>query len=183
MESDATDSKFTSGGDKVIMIEAICFDLGDTLIAEETVIHNSVGQALTTNIIESTFKILDKIRKSGCKLTLIANDNSVIARNIVKTTSLENYFNVIVISEELGVEKPDQQIFVAALAKLGVKPRNTVMVGDRIDSDIIEANRVGMKRVLFKWNTRYDELITSEEEKPKFTIGSLTELPGLLGLM
>jgi FMN phosphatase YigB (HAD superfamily) len=72
---------------------------------------------------------------------------------------------------------------VAALAKLGVKPRNTVMVGDRIDSDIIEANRVGMKSVLFKWNTRYDELITSEEEKPKFTIGSLTELPGLLGLM
>lgn len=183
MESDATDSKFTSGGDKVIMIEAICFDLGDTLIAEETVIHNSVGQALTTDIIESTFKILDKIRKSGCKLTLIANANSVSARNIVKTTSLENYFNVIVISEELGVEKPDQQIFVAALAKLGVKPRNTVMVGNRIDSDIIEANRVGMKSVLFKWNTRYDELITSEEEKPKFIIGSLTELPGLLGLM
>ena len=166
-----------------MMIEAICFDLGDTLIAEETVIHDSVGQALTADIVEGTFEILDNIRKSGCKLALIANDDSVSARNIIKTTGLEDYFDVIVISEELGVEKPDQEIFVAALAKLGVKPENAVMVGNRIDSDIIGANRVGMKSILFKWNTRYNELITSKEKKPDFTIGSLSELPGLLDLM
>ncbi len=72
---------------------------------------------------------------------------------------------------------------MAALAKLGVKPENAVMVGNRIDSDIIGANGVGMKSVLFKWNARYNELIASEEEKPDFTIGSLSELPGILGLM
>ena len=166
-----------------MMVEAICFDLGDTLIAEETVIHDSVGQALTADIVEGTFEILDNIRKTGCRLALIANDDSVSARNIVRTTGLEDYFDVIVISEELGVEKPDREIFMAALAKLGVKPENAVMVGNRIDSDIIGANRIGMKSVLFKWNARYNELITSEEEKPDFIIGSLAELPGLLGLM
>lgn len=166
-----------------MMIKAICFDLGDTLIAEETVIHDSVGQALTADIVEGAFEILDRIRKTGRKLALIANDNSVNARNIIKTTGLEDYFDVIVISEELGVEKPNQEIFVAALTKLGVKPENAVMVGNRIDSDIIGANGAGMKSVLFKWNARYNELITSEEEKPDFTIGSLSELPGLLGLM
>ena len=167
-----------------MMIEAICFDLGDTLIAEETVIHDSAGQALTADTVEGAFEILDKIRKSGCKLAVIANDASVSARNIIKTTGLEHYFDVIVISEELGVEKPDREIFVAALAKLGVKPENAVMVGNRIDSDIIGANRVGMKSILFKWNTRYyNELMTSEEEKPNFIIGSLYELPDLLGLM
>jgi len=159
------------------MIEAICFDLGDTLIAEETVIHDSAGQALTADILEGAFEILDEIRKRGCKLALIANDASVSARNIIKTTGLEDYFDVIVISEELGVEKPDREIFVAALAKLGVKPENAVMVGNRIDSDIIGANRVGMKSILFKWNTRYNELMTSKEEKPNFIIGSLYELP------
>ena len=164
------------------MIPAICFDLGDTLIAEKTVIHSSAGQALTADIVEGTFEILNKIRKSGCKLAVIANDASVSARNIIKTSGLEDYFDVIVISEELGVEKPDREIFVASLARLGVKPENAIMVGNRVDSDIIGANRLGMKSILFKWNTRYNELINSEEEKPDFIIGSLYELPDLLGL-
>ena len=73
------------------MIEAICFDLGDTLIAEETVIHNSCGQAITARVIEGVFEVL------------------------------EDYFDVIVISEEVGIEKPDKQVFQVALDKLGVE--------------------------------------------------------------
>lgn len=165
------------------MIEAICFDLGDTLIAEETVIRDSLGQAVTADIVEGAFEILDEVRKAGYKLALIANADSVGGRNIIRTTGLEDYFDVVIISEELGIEKPDQEIFVAALAKLGVKPENAVMVGNRIDLDIIGANRVGMKSVLFKWNNRYNCAISSEEMRPDFTIGSLSELPGILGLM
>ncbi len=47
------------------MIEAICFDLGDTLVAEETVIHNSCGQAITARVIEGVFEILETMRKDG----------------------------------------------------------------------------------------------------------------------
>ena len=54
------------------------------------------------------------------------------------------------------------------------------MVGNRIDADIVGGNRVGMKSVWFKWNDRYEEIIGSEDEKPDFTIKSLSELPGIL---
>ena len=132
------------------MIEAICFDLGDTLVAEETVIHNSCGQAITARVIEGVFEVL------------------------------EDYFDVIVISEEVGIEKPDKQVFQVALDKLGVEAQNAVMVGNRIDADIVGANRIGMKSVWFRWNDRYEEIIGSEEEKPGFIIKSLAELPGIL---
>ena len=164
-------------------IEAICFDLGDTLIAEETIIRDGMGQAVTADIVEGAFEILGKIRKAGCKLALIANADVVSGRNLIKTTGLEDYFDVIAISGELGIEKPDHEIFKAALAKLGVKPQNAVMVGNRIDLDIIGANRVGMKSVLFKRNNRHNGAISSKEMRPDFTIGSLSELPGILGLM
>ena len=82
--------------------------------------------------------------------------------------------------EEVGIEKPDKQVFQVALDKLGVEAGNAVMVGNRIDADIVGANRVGMKSVWFKWNDRYEEIIASEDEKPDFIIKSLAELPGIL---
>ena len=163
------------------MIEAICFDLGDTLVAEETVIHNSCGQAVTAKVVEGVFAVVETIRKDGYRTAIIANANSADARNIIATCGLEDYFDVIVISEEVGVEKPDKQVFQVALDKLGVEAENAVMVGNRIDIDIVGANRVGMKSVWFRWNDRYEEITGSEDEKPNFIIKSLAELRGILG--
>lgn len=165
------------------MIKAVCLDLGDTLVAEETVVHDSSGRAITARVIEGAFEVLEAIRKKGYRIGLIANGDSAGARNIIEDTGLQDYFDAIVISEEVGVEKPYQRIFKAAVAKLGVKPENAVMVGNRIDADILGANRFGMKSVWFRWNTRYNDTIDSSQEKPDFTINSLFELPGLLALV
>jgi len=128
------------------MIEAICFDLGDTLVAEETVIHNSCGQAITARVIEGVFEVLETMRKDGYRIAMIANGDSAGARNIIAACGLEDYFDVVVISEEVGIEKPDKQVFQVALDKLGVEAENAVMVGNRIDADIVGANRIGMKK-------------------------------------
>ena len=162
------------------MIEAICFDLGDTLVAEETVIHNGYGQAVNAKVIEGAFDVLETVRKDGYRIAMIANGDSAGARNIIGTCGLEDYFDVIIISEEVGIEKPDKRIFQLALEALEIKTGNAVMVGNRIDADILGANRVGMKSVWFRWNNRYEEIIGSEDEKPDFIIKSLAELPGIL---
>lgn len=165
------------------MIEAVCFDLGDTLVAEGTVIHNSSGIAITADIIEGVFEVLEAIRKGGYKTAMIANGDSAGARNIIEASGLQDYFDTIMISEEVGIEKPSPGIFEATLAKLGVKAENAVMVGNRIEADIVGANRLGMKSVWFRWNTRYSGAINSGEGKPDFTINSLFDLPRLLALM
>ena len=164
------------------MIEAVCFDLGDTLVAEQSVIHNSSGQAITAEVVEGVFEVLESIRKGGYKTAVIANGDSVDARNIIASCGLEDYFDAIVISEEVGIEKPAREIFKVALEEIKVKAENAIMVGNRIDADIVGANRIGMRSVWFKWNDRYKETIGSEEEKPDFVIRSLFELPGILGL-
>jgi len=165
------------------MIEAICFDLGDTLVAEETTVYDSSGQAVTARVIKGIFEVLEAIRKEEYRIGMIANGDSAGIRSIIETTGLQDYFDVIVISEEVGTEKPYQRIFEVTLAKLGVKPENAVMVGNKIDADILGANRAGMKSVWFRWNNRYSGTIDSSQEKPDFTINSLLELPRLLTLM
>ena len=165
------------------MIEALCFDLGDTLVAEETVVHDTSGQATTAQVIEGAFEILQKLTKAGYKIALIANDeDATSARNIITNTGLKDYLGIVVISGELGVEKPGRRIFEIALKSLGVKAEDAVMIGNRVDVDIVGANRSGMTSVWFKWNDRYLALIDANEKKPDFTIGSLCELPNVLGL-
>ena len=47
------------------MIKALCFDLGDTLVTEETVVHDTSGRATTVQVIEGAFEILQKLTKAG----------------------------------------------------------------------------------------------------------------------
>jgi len=98
------------------MIQAVCSDLGDTLIAEETVIHGNSGRAITAYVIDGAFEVLRDLIKAGYKLAIVANDEDAASvRNITNSTDLKDYFDTIVISGELGTEKPDKKIFEVAL--------------------------------------------------------------------
>jgi FMN phosphatase YigB (HAD superfamily) len=54
-----------------------------------------------------------------------------------------------VISEEVGVTKPDPRIFGIALDRLGQRPESTVMVGDAWGTDIVGAHAAGLHAVWF----------------------------------
>ena len=164
------------------MIEAVCFDLGDTLVAEETVVHDSSGHAISAELTNHAFEVLETIKKGGYKTAVIANADSIGARNVIASCGLERYFDAIVISGEIGIKKPAREIFEAALKELKVEAENAIMVGNMIEADIAGANKVGMRSVWFKWNNRYKDTIDSKEERPDFVIQCLSELLSILGL-
>ena len=83
-------------------------------------------------------------------------------------------------SVDAGCEKPDARIFSLALKAAGVNANEAVMVGDRVAKDIVGGNRMGMKTILLKWNQRYQEIVTGQEEQPTYTIRHLTELLDIL---
>jgi HAD superfamily hydrolase (TIGR01662 family) len=165
------------------MIEAVCFDLGDTLVSEESIVHDEGGHALTASLVPGAREVLARTRKEKYKTALIANADGISARNVIASCSLEDYFDVMVISGEVGIEKPDTGIFHIALDRLGVRAGNAVMVGNRINADIHGAKQAGMKSVWFSWDDRYHDTIDSEDAVPDFVIHHLSELPGILNLL
>ena len=82
----------------------------------------------------------------------------------------------MVVSTDVGYNKSDERIFQIALEKLGVKPQEAILVGNRISTDILGGNRTGMKTVLINWNKRHQEKVTCELERPTYIINSLKEL-------
>ncbi len=158
------------------MLRAVFFDLGDTLIVEQHGKH--LGESLFDAVPQAE-ETLVELKQKGFKLGIIANTTISREKDVRKTLQhlgLESYFDFIVTSVDAGCEKPDGRIFSIALQALGIKADEAVIVGDRVATDIVGGNRIGMVTILFKWNQRYPETIVRHEEQPAFRIRRLREL-------
>lgn len=83
------------------------------------------------------------------KLGIIANQSAGSEQRLADW-GIGKYFDLVIASAEEGVEKPDPRIFETALDRANCLAENAVMVGDRIDNDILPAKKIGMKTVLVK---------------------------------
>lgn len=79
---------------------------------------------------------------------------------------MRKYIDLVIASAEEGVSKPDRRIFEIALERSGCKPENAVMIGDRIDNDIVPAKQLGMKTIWIKQGFGSLWTVMDESEKP-----------------
>jgi putative hydrolase of the HAD superfamily len=121
----------------------------------------------------TTLAALDEIRRIGWRTGLVSNCAGATA-TIWPTTPLASRFDVVGLSSELGVAKPDPAIFLTVCARLGVEPSDCVYVGDGADDELGAAAALGMSVV------RTTEYVASRSQWPPRRIASLGELPALL---
>ena len=88
-------------------------------------------------------------------LTIISNGFKEVQYYKFEHSGLAKYFTHTLISEEVGINKPQPEIFRIALQRSGVTADETVMIGDSYSSDIAGAKAAGIDQI---W-------ITSEREK------------------
>lgn len=94
---------------------------------------------------------LETVRQIAQKLpvAIVTNGITDIQRSRMALSPLKDYVTEVVISEAVGVSKPRPGIFTIALERLGVKPRDALMVGDGVNSDIRGANNAGIDACWF----------------------------------
>jgi len=83
----------------------------------------------------------------------------------------------VIASGAEGVEKPDAEIFRRALRRAGCAPESAVMVGDRLDNDILPATRLGMRTV---WVRQGLASRRADSDIPDRTVASLAEITKIL---
>ncbi len=81
------------------------------------------------------------------KTILVTNTDNFALKYVKYRYNIENYFDFIVASCEVGLAKPDQAIFNLPLRKLGIKPEDVYICGDNVKNDIIVPRDMGMKTV------------------------------------
>lgn len=95
------------------------------------------------------------------------------------TLGIHHLFDVVATSGELGYSKPKKEIFMFAIEKLGLSPGECVMVGNRIDTDILGGNLAGMCTVHLKRGKYGGEKPETDEQTPDFGIDDFTEIINL----
>ncbi|BCP57983.1 haloacid dehalogenase [Streptococcus parasuis] len=97
------------------------------------------------SLYPETIDALEKLSQNY-RLGIIANQSSSV-RELLKEWRTESYFQLIILSEEVGLSKPDSTIFKLALQKANTTANRIVYVGDRYDNDIVPAKSLGMRAV------------------------------------
>lgn len=114
---------------------------------------------------ESTLKTL---KKSRFKVGIIANyPKTSYLKLALERLKIEEYFDSIVTSADVGLRKPRREIFEKALESVHIKPWEAVMVGSSLREDIGGAETVGMKSIL---------LSEKKSRTPNITVQSLSQI-------
>ena len=101
-----------------------------------------------------------EVLSDHCRLGIVTNNSTIEQTGKLRALDISNYFDTVIISEEVGVTKPDPRIFAIALERIGAQAREAVFVGDSWDNDIGGALAAGLAAV---WLNHEDK--TPEQER------------------
>ena len=106
------------------------------------------------------------------QIGIIANQKPGAKERLARHGLLE-HVDLLISSGAEGVSKPDPRIFMLALERSGCRPEQAVMIGDRVDNDILPAKALGMHTVWIRQGFgQYGDIPTEAD----ITVDNLTEL-------
>lgn len=131
---------------------------------------HSEDELLYPNTIR-TLKLLSEKYKIG----ITANQPFGTQERLNKM-KIDKYISLVISSAEENISKPDLKIFQLALDRAGCSPNNAVMVGDRLDNDIVPAKAVGMKTIWIKQGLGGLATPKNESETADLTVKNISEI-------
>mgnify|MGYP003298660508 FL=1 len=104
-------------------------------------------------------KELLKLKENGMKLLLLSNAQTCFIYNELPE-EIRLLFDEIMISENMGIKKPSEDLFKIAFKRLKMKPEEIVFVGDSAEDDMIPSGRLGCRCVMIGKQKKADPALS-----------------------
>lgn len=114
----------------------------------EKVIIKGYRKLFTEN--KELYKYAYRLKKRGYKIAILS-DQWVFSKKALINEKLLKKFNAVVVSSDIGIRKPNPEIYKLTLKKLGVNPEESIFIDNR-KWNLKPAKKLGMKTILFKNN-------------------------------
>ena len=128
-----------------------------------------------------SFSILLYLKSKNYKVGLITNGKKLKQWEKLVRLGVYPFFDDVVTSEDVGIEKPDVEIFKIAMDRLNVTADTSIMIGNNFDTDIIGACNAGMQSMIINSD------ITDEQQelldKRGYTVKKLNNLIDLMKIL
>ena len=123
---------------------------------------------------------LNRLRKLSVKTAIITDGIPIKQYEKILRLGLEKLIDLVIISDEIGIKKPNPELFNYWLKKFGAKGQQAIYIGDRIDKDIAPANINNIHSVYLHRGGKYDiyndKLKIEKFFKPDYEIFNLNEI-------
>ena len=104
-----------------------------------------------TELFPHTIEILEYLSQKYT-LAIITNGFKEVQYKKLRNCNIEKYFKKVVCSEDVGHQKPHMEIFQYSLSSLNARKKDSIMIGDDFNVDVIGANKYGIDSVFFNPN-------------------------------
>ena len=162
-------------------------DIGDTIIDESTEVRKEpFGVVYSAGCIPGARETFLDLYQQGYQIVMVADGLEKSFHNTMEENGLDHIFSEWVISEQIGVEKPDPLMFETAMQRMGLiesDKNRVIMIGNNLARDIAGANRFGIRSVHMCWSNRYPIKASMPEEEPTYCIHHPEELLPLVDLL
>ena len=120
---------------------------------------------------------LIRLKEMGLKLGIITNGEHDLQWNKLRLLNFDYLFDEIVISGDVGVQKPETKPFEVMSKKLGIEPQNLLYVGDNPLNDVEGSRKAGYTPVWVKTigNWCFDDI-----EHCEYEVDTVAEIPDLV---
>ncbi len=92
--------------------------------------------------------VLSELRHRGYRLGVVSNSDGRL-RDKFNELQLTQYFDFILDSDEVGIEKPDVRLFHLGLQRSGLAAEEALYIGDLYTVDVLAARRAGIHALLY----------------------------------
>ncbi len=130
--------------------------------------------AMKTKLLPYAKEILTYLRPQY-KMYILSNGFEEVQYKKINYSGLDSFFDGVILSDEIGINKPNPEIFFYALEKAQANKNETLMIGDSFESDIVGAKNCSIDQVWY--NLKMEK---AQSFKPTYQITSLLELKEIL---
>lgn len=137
--------------------------------------HEALSRIPTKgNLIPGAIELLEYLRPKY-RMFILSNGFVELQSHKMATAGIDGYFDDIILSEEIGVNKPRPELFNYALRKSDAILEESIMIGDMFDTDIAGAANIGMDQIFFNPKQQEDMSFC-----PTYEVRQLLEIKEIL---
>ena len=126
-------------------------------------------------LVPGAVDLLDYLTARGYPLYILSNGFAEVQSRKLHSGGIDRYFKRLILSDEIGITKPDRRLFDYALQVVGADAVDTLIVGDNYDADILGAMHAGWRAIYFN----RDKLPVTGEQ-PDYVVTELAQLKSIL---
>lgn len=115
----------------------------------DTFCREALGRIPTKDkLIDGAKELLEYLRPRY-NLYILSNGFKELQSRKMRTAGIDKYFDALILSEDIGINKPNRELYEYALQKTSSKVEESIMIGDMFETDIVGAANIGMKQIYF----------------------------------